>query len=207
MSSLNIGIDIDGILAQFESGFRRKLYEVRKVPAVLQVTHLDITTWDWPQSQFGYTDEEVSLAWAMVKSDPCFWSSLDPHEDAREFLETLGTLARRHDHHVYFITHRTGFRARHQTELWLRMMGWDHERPTVLLAEDKGTVCRIFDIHLYIDDKNENVASVLAHAPKTRGFMLARPWNMPIAEVPRLTRLQEFYVAIEARTVERKAAS
>ena len=193
--SLKIGVDIDGILAQFEGGFRRKLDQVR--PGVIPATFdwAGITCWDWPQEQFGYSVAEVDAAWDLAKADPLFWVLLNPYPDAMSFLTRLRELALTEDYDVYFCTNRFGKRAKSQTEDWLSLCSWPD--PTVLLVEGKGLMARALQLDYYIDDKVVHCEGVRAESPKTKGFMLARGWNKAVWGVPRLNSLTEFLAIIE----------
>jgi 5'(3')-deoxyribonucleotidase len=187
-----IGIDVDGVLACFESGFKRKLELVRPDVLPKTFTWRDIDTWDW-DLKAGYTKLESGKAWDLVKEDTGFWISLEAYADTRRFMRDLAFLTS--DDDVYFITNRMGVRAKVQTETWLRMNGWD-TRPTVILAANKGLVCQALYADFYLDDKNSHVEGVKALSPRTRGFMLKRGWNTPVEGVPTIRCLREYLNAI-----------
>lgn len=187
-----IACDIDGVLAQFEGGFLKKLLEA--VPGKLDIPYnfswQDITCWDWPQDQLGYTNAQTDAAWELVKQDEHFWISLQPYDDARAFLMGLRDLTQGDDD-VYFCTHRYGKHAKRQTETWLRMVGW-HDHPTVLLVEGKGITCKALQVDFYVDDKRSHAVAVRDQSKHTQGFLLKRGWNSEVPGVPTIETLRQF---------------
>lgn len=187
-----IGVDIDGVLAQFNESY---------IDLVIKVTGKDlfpprpfaITTWNYPEA-YGYSNEEVSAVWKAIIASRDFWRKLQPYDDAKSFLRQLW----QRDQEVYFITSRVGDHVREQTEFWLKHMGFYH--PTVLISSEKGECCHALKVDFYIDDKNENCVDVAMKSPITYGYMLARPWNAPQVaagiDIPRIDNLDDFLKVI-----------
>lgn len=186
---MRIGLDIDGILADFNRSYMALLVELtgedKFGPDYVP------TTWAYPTS-VGYTKENETDAWEIIKHSN-FWSILDAYPGVDEFLSNLPT-----NHDYYFITSRPGERAKLDTEDWFMQHGVD--LPTVLISSEKGECCHALNIDLYIDDKNENVLDVLDKSPSTDVYMLGRPWNSQQSVndflIPRLATLTEFLEAI-----------
>lgn len=170
-----IGVDIDGILADFNSSYIElvpKLTGRNLFPA--GYTKDDITTWSYPET-FGYTNKEISEVWDWIEQDDEFWSNLNPLEGAEDFINKLAGLEISKPADVYFITSRVGCNVKWQTERWLARLGFDPA--TVLISAKKGLCCQALKINAYIDDKNENIADVLHQSPGTCPYLLLRPWN------------------------------
>lgn len=185
---MRLGIDIDGVLADFNASFVKLVPEVTG-RSLFPPYPFDITTWQYPQS-YGYTADEESMVWRRVCSNPTFWQSLPAYEDAVESLRLLA--ARAHDgDDIYYVTSRPGVVAKRQTEKWLRQNGLA-DRPTVLISGKKGMCAEALDLQFYIDDRDVNVRDVAeTRGEKTKTFLLDRPWNhTDVAEHEQVIRVK-----------------
>lgn len=189
-----IGVDIDGILSDFNTGFRKVVVDVTGRDLFGENwTPDDITTWNYTKDQYGYTPEEDKAAWDFVKASPSFWYDSPPLDGAFDFLQSLsGDFIE----DVYFITTRMGKHVKVQTEEWLFTNGY-RDVPTVLISSDKGGICKGLKVTHYIDDKNENCTGV-RDAGGTDCYMLAKPWNQVQNGVPRINTLGEFLEVLRA---------
>lgn len=185
-----IAVDCDGVLADFNEAFVKLVIEVTGKD-LFPKWPFDIPTWEYP-TYYGYTKEEQSKVWQVIKEDRSFWFTLLPYPHTTKFLLQLRGTGR----DVYFITHRMGIKAKQQTEDWLETYGY--LSPTVLLSSKKACACTAIDAGFYIDDKQENCLDVQANASDTQGFMLARPWNQTADRIPRVDSIMEFLEVIKA---------
>lgn len=195
-----IGIDVDGILGDFNTSFINKVIEVTgedKFPP----RPFDITTWNYPQA-YGYTEEQTSAVWEVIKADDKFWAELPPYEETVECLEHLAAL-NEEGHYIYFVTNRPGVKAKTQTEDWLNNNGFT-DFPTVLISADKGGMAKALELDWYIDDKTGNITDVFEKSPNTNSFLRSRTWNENDG-VPVIPSLAEFLrmidLAIEKESV------
>lgn len=192
--SLKIGFDVDGILADFNSSY---------VKRVIQVTDQDkfpdgdpnnyIKTWYYVTDQFGYTKAQDKEVWKSITSDPTFWIDVIPYPDAKETISKLADLWD-DGNEIYFITNRPGIKTKLQTEQWLINLGTGI-LPTVIVSEEKGLNARALKLDFYIDDKNENCTDVRDHST-TNCLMLARGWNEDKPGIPRIPKVSEFFKAM-----------
>lgn len=169
---MKIGIDIDGVIANFFSAYEEAIVQEAGVdmfparyPAALP------PVWDWPE-HYGYDKKHVKRVWRMIEQSQCFWSDLGVLPDAHFLAESMPWAV----HDVYFITARPGARAKHQTEAWLqKMLPITH--PTVLLTDNKGGACETLKLDFYIDDKPSNVEDVMENSD-TRVYLCPQyPYN------------------------------
>lgn len=199
MDNLRVGMDIDGVLAQFNPAYIKLIREAG-------FTCPDEGT-DFPNcwaydKQAGMDPESIARMWTTIKKDPTFWLRLDPYPDTIEFLAELHVLPI----DVYFISNRFGKNAKWQTEQWLRSYGV--RNPTVLVTSKKAQACNLLEINMYIDDYDTNCRSVVCSTldhPMT--FMLERPWNRN-CEVPkdviRIKSIHEFLDHVKSELKNRK---
>jgi len=167
------GVDLDGCLVNWVEGFQRKL---------ITVTGRDLfppyyipRVWDWAEAA-GYTDAEIRTTWNVIKGERNWWAGLDCYHD-EHVVQTLDELDKRqaHGESVYFITSRPGYKAKAQSEDWLRHHGMPH--PTVLISHEKGLAAAALALDAYIDDNLENVMGVRVHRPQCSTYLCDRPWN------------------------------
>lgn len=189
---MKIGIDIDGVLADFNASFIDRVIEVTGVDR-FPARPFDIPTWDYP-SVYGYTDGEITRVWQILTKDQTFWARLNPLPGARAFLAKASEASGAHD--LYFITSRPGIRAKQQTESWLWMNGGPL-LPTVLISSMKGWCARALELDAYLDDRDKNVVDTRRANPGGYTFLLDQPWNRtPVASsepgIIRITRSVEF---------------
>lgn len=170
---MRIGIDIDGVLADFNTAF---------IPYYIDVTGhdqfperpFDIPVWDYPQF-YGYSDVEDKEVWKRISEDRSFWGTLPPYADIHRSANALLARETAGDD-LYFITSRPGVNAKAQTEWWLSQ--WmPVGRNTVLISSQKGLCARALDLDAYIDDRDRNIFDVVTTHPKTSAYILDRPWN------------------------------
>lgn len=174
MSYKRIGVDIDGVLANFCLAFMDLLVEVTGrdlVPESVKENTRTIPIWNWP-AHYGYTREEEQRAWDRVKESDEFWQTLKAMPGATELLDQLNHV----NGDVYFVTSRLGNSAKRQTETWLRFYGaWE---PTVLVNYgNKGKIAQGLQLTHFIDDNADNCKAVLAEVPACSIYLLRCGYN------------------------------
>jgi hypothetical protein len=193
MSAKIIGIDVDGVLADFNAVYKLLIEKVSglKLP---DISDYYPNTWNYDVAA-GASPAHVKEAWKFIKEHDQFWYNIPAYPDAKDFLDVIDFAHMRCGESIYFITNRVGHYVKHQTEAWLRYHGFPN--PTVLITADKAGACNVLGITHYIDDKNENCYSVHEEARETQCYMLARPWNTKQDGVPRLATLEDFLIELE----------
>lgn len=191
MKHLRIGIDVDGILADFNTPFR-ELVKAQTGISLPEISSNYPDTWYYHKVG-GVTNEQDKLLWKTIANDPCFWENVPEYPDAIGFLERL-KLDFYHDD-IYFITSRSGDNAKKQTENWLEDLWFNG--PTVLISSNKGYCCKALKLTHYLDDRNENCQDVRDTSIDTNGYMLDRPWNEKQYDVPVLFKINEFLNILE----------
>lgn len=163
---LRIGIDIDGVIADFIPAYIKRLNKMSglKNPECNE-------GWDsWHcEDKLGYDKEIVKAFWRDVanpnKDD--FWYTLEP-------IDEVEPLTR--DHDITFITTRP-LASRWATIDWAEQ---NHNilHPQVIVTEKKGQVADALKLHAMFDDKPDNLLDVMRHCGMTcMPFLIDRPWN------------------------------
>lgn len=184
--SLRIGVDVDGIVADFNTSYKELIESITNVK-LPPITDTYPDKWGW-EIEAGLSKADESRVWKEIITSPTFWYELPTHKGAKEFLANLNDFYYNHD--IYFITSRPGAGAKSQTEMWLTSFRF--QNPTVLISSQKGLCAKALKLTHYIDDRIENCLDVKAEAFNTNGYMLARPWNTTLDGIPRLNNLEEF---------------
>lgn len=167
---MKIGIDIDGVLANFNAAFialAEATYPDVKFPA-LGPTYPD----KWNFSDGILSPDQLSEVWRLIEVGG-FWWTLRPLPGTSHFLQQLKS---KYDLDAYFITSRPGFGAKRETEWWLRK--WGSYNPTVLVVEhtdDKIPILRALRIQAYVDDNWETVRDAAEVAENV--YLFDAPYN------------------------------
>lgn len=180
---MRIGIDIDGVLADFVPDYQRLHVKLTGRDTFVEGDNIDPPTWHWPALR-GYTPAETSTVWATIMADPNFWKRLVP---MRHNIDSLSRVYRglgEAGHEVYFVTTRIGILAKQQTEMWLRQWVVGFGAPggpevTVLIARfgQKGLIAKGLGLDCFIDDNYDNCVEVVRDSPATRTYLLNRRYN------------------------------
>lgn len=168
---MKIGIDIDGVLADFNTGY---IDLIRRTTGIQlpPVSNVYPDVWHYERAA-GVTKKQEHEVWEHIRNSE-FWGQLFPLKGTLEVLDKL-TQLRYEGHEIYFITSRVGKKVKFQTERWLSLYGMNN--PTVLISDKKGPVAQGLELDVFIDDKPENCADVQLASPKTRVFLLDQPYN------------------------------
>ena len=152
LPQLVLGLDVDGVLADYEAGFRLKVAQMLGVDAS---TIGRQTCWSLPDSNWPIRSEEhfAALHSAAVLSG--MFRQLDPIDGASEGVWALSNAGVR----VRIVTHRLGFHGTHgvaaqDTAVWLDRANIPY-RDLVFVA-DKPSV----DAHVFVDDAPHNIRAL-----------------------------------------------
>lgn len=152
----SVVLDIDGVLANFYSGYWRVCRTLGK-----------------PEPRVGNWDDFWdSTVWDEIKRSMDFWSTLPPLVglDVFRHIELL-----RETREVYFATSRPGWQTQRQTVNWLEanMIFW----PSVVVTSRKGEFCKVVNAGYMLDDKAGNAVYTAYESPTTVACLLDAPYN------------------------------
>lgn len=189
MKAKVIAVDIDGVLADFNTAYGELFTFVAGADLFPKGWREAIqagtfpTSWHWEKAA-GYTPDLEQEVWNehILQEGSSFWESLEPLPGAIDSLRRLHELTKE-GHAIYFITHRIGWNAKGQSEAWLRRHGMAN--PTVIVAEHKWPVLHAIEANMFIDDKLQTCNEVAVNlsrwdAPsplKGHLYLKDAPWN------------------------------
>ncbi len=182
---LKVGVDIDGVLANFTASARtlcKELFNGRPDDSLIQTT--------WAFESLGITKEEESLLWRKIDSIPNWWMTLKPEMDAW----LINNLCHDSNYRVVFITNRkngTGLGVDIQSAYWLED-NFELSHANVVISDDKGPVAKGLGLDYYIDDRPKNVSEVAAAAPNCKTFLKKATYSTTFDYPNRISSFNEF---------------
>lgn len=151
--SLRVGLDIDGVIANFRDAFKEMAG--RSVAAGIGDT-------DDPKAARALEQAEVRKIWALVARTPNWWLELQPYEP--EQIARLYDLARTGGWEVFFLTNRppsAGDTVQYQTQWWLERQGF--YMPSVLTVPgSRGEIANALRLDIVVDDLVMNCVEVVS---------------------------------------------
>jgi len=185
VAAVTLGLDIDGVVADFITPFL-KLLQARSGSGPIDPA--SITDPNFTRHPF-LTRELIFECMETASYDPEFWRAMTPLLSSDQWL-TLDRISQAHD--VLFITHRwvrDTYDIHRITCDWLRRHGLT--RPVVhFTQEKKSALIRKLGIELFVDDRHENCEDV---AGETDAVVLMphRPYNQAFSH-PKVRRIRKF---------------
>jgi len=163
--ALRLGIDIDGVLADFRTAFRDA------ARACLQrEVQLDATDDKAPLAH-----SDIDRVWNHIARSPNWWMGVPAYEPAQ--IAELYKLSRSGQWEVCFLTKRPasgGDAVQFQTQWWLEQQGF--YLPAVMTVPgSRGEVANALRLDLAIDDQFVNCAEIIGAGPTKALLMLRDP--------------------------------
>jgi 5'(3')-deoxyribonucleotidase len=177
MKPLKLGLDLDGVFANFNDAFAEQLITTtgkNPFPADWRPQ-----VWDW-MTPLGYSKREIEQTWAAVDTNPLWWAELASLEWAQHALIELSQAVARQQIEIVFLTTRHSPTAHWQSVEWLRTRFALRVMPQVCICknpESKGLMAKALGLEIVLDDYAPNLLAVKRHSPETRVVILDQPWN------------------------------
>lgn len=158
-----VGIDVDGVLADFRTAF----HETTSATLGRRAEPQD------PASTQALAQGDLKRVWEAVARTPNWWMRLKPYEPAQ--IARLYALARASGWEVFFLTNRpasAGESVQFQTQWWIEQQGF--YLPSVLtIPGSRGEVANGLRLNLVIDDLLLNCIEVVG-ASTAKALLLLR---------------------------------
>jgi hypothetical protein len=162
--SLRLGIDVDGVLADFRSAFRQA--------SKSSLGHAIGDQAD-PKSSESLGEKDVARVWEHIGRTSNWWMTLRPYEPDQ--VERLYRVTRDAGWEVFFLTNRpasAGDTVQFQTQWWIERHGF--YLPSVLTVPgSRGEVANGLRLDLVIDDLIMNCVEVVS-ASTAKALLLLR---------------------------------
>lgn len=175
MSGLRLGVDLDGVVADFNSGWIARYN--RDFGAALDPAM--VTTWNSPTVLTHFRDMGEFWAWARQGPASVF-RDLPVYPEAVATLERLAV-----DHRVVVVS------SKHEWAICDTLAWLGEQRvpaPEVHFVWDKPTV----DCDVYLDDAPHNLEALAARRPEAVVCRMVQPWNAPLPGVRDVGSWAEF---------------
>jgi hypothetical protein len=166
--SLRLGIDIDGVLADFRSAFRAAAGAL--VDASLQAGDAD-------EADRVLSESAIKRAWREVSDAHNWWTTLSPFEPAQ--IARLYALTRRHKWEVFFLTKRPATRGdtvQMQTQSWLEQYGF-YLPAVVTVPGSRGELANALRLDFVVDDQELNCVEVIS-ASGAKALLMLRDGSL-----------------------------
>ena len=162
--SLRVGVDLDGVVADFRSAFEAAAAEagVAVRPGDVERTVAD------PLSS-----REIKRIWEHVQRTPNWWVRLQPYEPAQ--IARLYETSRRLKWEVVFMTRRpatAGEPVQFQSQWWLEAQGFFYPA-VVTVPGSRGELANALRLDIVVDDQVHNCVDVIG-ASTAKALLLRR---------------------------------
>jgi hypothetical protein len=162
---LRIGVDVDGVLADFRSSFHAT------AERVLRREVSDET--ESPTGAEGLAPADIRRVWEHVARTQNWWMAVEPYEPDQ--IARLYSLTRAAGWEIFFLTKRppsAGDSVQFQTQWWIEQFGF--YLPAVLTVPgSRGDIANGLRLDIIVDDQLINCVEVVSASP-TKALLMLR---------------------------------
>jgi hypothetical protein len=163
--ALRLGVDIDGVLADFRTAFRDAARGCLKRELPL----------DAEDERAPLSHPDIERIWGHIGRTPNWWMGVKAYEPAE--IANLYALARAGQWEVCFLTKRpasAGDAVQFQTQWWLEQQGY-YLPAVITVPGSRGDLANALRLDLVIDDQFVNCAEIIGAGPTKALLMLRDP--------------------------------
>ena len=170
--SLRIGIDVDGVIADFRTAFHA---------AAVRCLRHDVADSDDLESAGPLSPDDIRKVWDYIGRTQNWWMDVPPYEPDQ--IARLYSLTRAAGWEVFFLTKRppsAGDSVQFQTQWWIERFGF--YLPAVLTVPgSRGDIANGLRLDIIIDDQVLNCIEVISAAP-AKALLMLRSTNAAARE-------------------------
>ena len=163
--ALRLGVDIDGVLADFRTAFR---------DAAQECLHRDVSA-ESESEEPALSHAEIDQVWTHIGRTPNWWIGVKAYEPTE--IANLYALARSGKWEICFLTKRppsAGDAVQFQTQWWLEEYGY-YLPAVITVPGSRGELANALRLDLVIDDQFVNCAEVIGAGSAKALLMLREP--------------------------------
>jgi 5'(3')-deoxyribonucleotidase len=177
MQRLRLGIDLDGVVADFVAGWISRYNQEFEA----DLSPLSVQTWDGLHTLTHFADSDEFWTWASDHGGSSVFRHLETYEGATAALDELAGQG----HEIVIITLKPDW-AVHDTFAWIA----DHRVPTreVHITANKWEV----SCDIYLDDSPQQLMRYVQERPDRLVCRFVRPWNDPVEGVRDIAAWKDF---------------
>jgi hypothetical protein len=161
--ALRIGIDVDGVIADFRTAFHA---------AALRCLKRDVSDQEDFDSPSPLSPDDIRRVWDYIARTQNWWMEVQAYEP--EQIARLYSAARGRGWEIFFMTKRppsAGDSVQFQTQWWIERFGY--YLPAVLTVPgSRGEVANGLRLDIVIDDQSMNCIEVISASPAKALLML-----------------------------------
>lgn len=179
---LRLGIDLDGVVADFNAGWMRRYNDEHQAALTSDM----VTGWDGLHELTHFEDMDAFWRWAENEDLASIFRHLDPYPTAIDTIRRLNKAG----NDIVIITAKPEW-AIHDTFEWLA----DHRIPTreVHVTHDKWSVA----CDVYLDDSPHVVPALVKHRGEQATICrFVRAWNTPVEGATDVTSWGDFEAVV-----------
>lgn len=170
--SLRIGIDVDGVIADFRTAFHA---------AAVRCLRRDVAESDDVESSGPLSPDDIRTVWDHIARTQNWWMEVPPYEPDQ--IARLYSLTRAAGWEIFFLTKRppsAGDSVQFQTQWWIERFGF--YLPAVLTVPgSRGDIASGLRLDMIIDDQILNCIEVVSASP-TKALLMLRSTNAATRE-------------------------
>lgn len=170
--TLRIGIDVDGVIADFRTAFHA---------TAVRCLRRDVVDSEDLESAGPLSAEDVRRVWGHIARTQNWWMEVPPYEPDQ--IARLYSLTRAMGWEVFFLTKRppsAGDSLQFQTQWWIERFGF--YLPAVLTVPgSRSDVANGLRLDIIIDDQIMNCVEVISGAP-AKALLMLRSANPSVRE-------------------------
>jgi hypothetical protein len=170
--SLRIGIDVDGVIADFRTAFHA---------AAVRCLRRDVADSKDIESMGPLSPDDIRKVWDHIARTQNWWMEVPPYEPDQ--IARLYSLTRAAGWEIFFLTKRppsAGDSVQFQTQWWIERFGF--YLPAVLTVPgSRGDIASGLRLDMIIDDQILNCIEVVSASP-TKALLMLRSTNAATRE-------------------------